>query len=346
LGVTASPARTDGRGLGIASGGVFDCMVEGPQACDLTADGYIKPIRVFAPATSPDLSGIKLRGGDYEKGALAEIMGKPTITGCAIDHYARLCPGWPAVAFCVSVQHAKDTAASFRASGWRSVAAYGDMSQEDRDAALGGLVTGEVQVLAVCDLISEGLDIPGIAAVIFLRATRSLINLVQWTGRGTRPVYAPGFDLSTTEGRKAAIAASKYPCCFVLDHAGVTLSLGMPDEKREWSLEGRPKRESAPPVKQCPSCFCVHSPVNACPECGHSYEAEIKAAREIEIVAGQLEEINAQKIAAIRQTPLANLLTGRETREQLEEIRKAKKYHPRWTFHVLNERRRVRSAAA
>lgn len=343
--VTATPERLDGKGLGLTSGGCCDDLVIGPSSGALIREGYLTPVKVFAPATGPDLSGIRVKMGDYEKAGLAAVMGAPTIVGDAVAHYAKHAPGKPAIVFCVHVQHAHDVAKAFRAAGWRAVAADGSMSGPDRDAALGGLATGAVQVLCVCDLISEGLDIPGVSVVILLRATKSLVNFLQWIGRGLRPVYPSGADLSTADSRRAAIAASDKPHCLVLDHAGCSLNHGMPDAEREWSLAGRPPKQQAAPTRQCPECFAIFSPAAACPECGHSFAAEIKAARELEVIAGELEEINAAKIEALRKTPLARLLTGRETMAELLEIQKAKGYKPGWARYVMFERREQRERA-
>jgi DNA repair protein RadD len=336
--VTATPERLDGRGLGITAGGCCDAMVIGPSSGALIREGYLTPIRVFAPPTGPDLSGVKIRMGDYEKAGLAAAMSAPTLVGDAVEHYARHAPGKPSVAFCVSVEHARGVAQTFRAAGWRAVAADGSMATAERDAALGGLATGTVQVLCVCDLVSEGLDIPGISVVIILRATRSLVNFLQWIGRGLRPVYSPGFDMETSDGRMASIAASEKPHCLVLDHAGCTLTHGMPDADRDWSLDGRPKKQKAPPTKQCPECFAIHAPAPECPVCGHSYESEIKEAREMQVVAGQLAEIDAAALARLKSAPLHALLKTATTREDLEKIRKARGYKAGWIRHVLRER--------
>jgi DNA repair protein RadD len=327
LGVTATPERGDGRGLGITAGGVFDTLVTGPSVRWLTDNGYLAPARVFAPAHAPDLSGVAIRMGDYDRGGLSDAMNKPTITGDAEAHYRKHLNGAPAIVFCVDVQHAKDVAAAFAKMGWRATAADGSMKAPERDAAIGGLATGAVQVLCTCDLISEGLDVPAVSGVILLRSTKSLGLFLQQVGRGLR--MAPG---------KSHLV--------VLDHAGCTLRHGMPDEERTWSLEGRPKKEQAPPTRQCPTCFAIFSPASVCPECGHSFESEIKAARELEVIAGELEEINAARLDALRRTPLAQLLTGRETLSELMEIQKTKGYKQGWAFHVIRERRERRGAAA
>jgi len=329
LGVTATPQRMDGLGLGISAGGPFDEMVLGPTVADLIAGGYLTPTRVFAPAEAPDLRGIKTRGGDYETGALADAMSKPQVVGCAVGHYQHHAAGLPAILFSPSVAHAEATAEAFRAAGVRAVAASGSTPAAERDAAIAGLGDGRVQVLCSCDLISEGLDVPAVGAVILLRPTKSLGLFLQQVGRGLRP--APG---------KTHLV--------VLDHAGNTLTHGMPEALREWSLEGRKKgraTEKEPPVRQCPSCYAVHAPAAACPECGHVYAAAA-ATREVQQVDGQLAEVDAERIEQLRKAPLRDLLRPGQTRAELAEIAKAKGFKPGWIWHRMQEAKQAGAAAA
>lgn len=327
LGVTATPERGDGRGLGITAGGVFDDIVIGPTVRELIDGGYLVKSKVFAPAHSPDLSGVRTRMGEYAADDLAAVMKAPSITGEATSHYAKYAPGKPAIAFCVSVDHAKVTAATFRAAGWRAVAVDGTTPAPERYAAIGGLSNGSVQVLCTCSLVDEGLDVTSVGAIILLSPTKSLGRHMQRVGRGLRP----------EAGKENLI---------LLDHAGSTFVFGMPDEDREWSLDGRPKKEQAPATKQCKECFAIFSRASVCPECGHSTASEDNAARELEVIAGELEEINAAKLDAMRKTPLDKLLTGRETLDELHQIQKAKGYKSGWALHVIRERRERRSVAA
>ena len=318
LGVTATPERLDGKGLGVEAGGCFDAMVLGPAVGDLIEGGYLTPARVFAPAEAPDLSAVKTVRGDYDAGALADEMGKPQIVGNAVEHYARHAAGLPAILFSPSVAHAEATAAAFRDAGWRAVAASGATPAAERDAAIAGLATGAVQVLCSCDLISEGLDVPAVGAVILLRPTKSLGLYLQQVGRGLRPMA----------GKSALV---------VLDHAGNTLRHGMPDAARAWSLAGRErkgKREAGEieAARQCPTCFAVHAPAPECPECGHAYEA---ASREIKHVEGSLAEIDGSRLAALRAMPLRDALRDARTPDALELVRKARGYKPGWTRHIL-----------
>jgi DNA repair protein RadD len=327
LGVTATPERLDGRGLGVEAGGCFDALVLGPTVADLVGGGFLTPTRIFAPAEAPDLSGIRTRGGDFDAGALADAMAAPKLVGDAVEHYQKHAAGLPAILFSPSVAHAEAMAEAFRAAGWRAVAASGDTEASKRDAAIAGLATGAVQVLCSCDLISEGLDVPAVGAVILMRPTKSLGLYLQQVGRGLRP--APGKTHLT-----------------VLDHAGNTLRHGPPEIPREWSLAGRPKRkktdEDVPPARQCPECFAVHAPAPACPECGFCYPVK---SREIEHVAGDLQDVTDTMAARWgRHRPLSQVLHEAKD-EDLPAIARARGYKPGWAFH-MRQRRAERRAGA
>lgn len=168
LGVTATPCRLDGKGLG----DVFDVLVEGPTIRDLIDQGNLVQPKVYAPPTSIDLSNVHRRGGDFVASELAEAMDKPVITGDAVAHYRRLCAGMPGIAFCASVAHAEHVAAEFRRSGISAACVHGGMDDGERDR----LILGHgrtVQVLTSCDLISEGTDTVAAQAALLLRPTES-----------------------------------------------------------------------------------------------------------------------------------------------------------------------------
>ncbi|MGI9159630.1 MAG: DEAD/DEAH box helicase family protein, partial [Saprospiraceae bacterium] len=117
LGVTATPVRGDGLGLGIIAGGVYDTLIMGPTVAELIAGGYLVKPAIYVPKDRVDLTGIRTRMGDYDKAELETRMDKPQITGNAVEHYRRTLDGLPAVAFCVSVQHAQHVAAEFQRAG-------------------------------------------------------------------------------------------------------------------------------------------------------------------------------------------------------------------------------------
>lgn len=326
MGVTATPERLDGKGLGVEAGGCFDALIMGPAVLDLMEAGFLSPTRVFAPAEAPDLGGIRTVAGDYAQAALGEAMQRPKIVGDAIAHYAKYAEGQPAILFSPSVAHADTMAAAFRAAGYRAASASGATPAPERDAAIAGLATGAVQILCSCDLISEGLDVPAVGCVILMRPTKSLGLYLQQVGRGLRP--APG---------KSHL--------IVLDHAGNSLTHGMIEQPRDWSLAGRKKGQEAPAAKQCPSCYAVHAPASVCPSCGHSY-AEARDAsgggrEEPMQVDGELAEVDREKIEGIRNAKLADLLKLATSEKDLREIAKARGFKPGWVRHVLTAKHRA-----
>lgn len=329
--VTATPERLDGRGLKE----VCSKLVLGPSIADLIADGYlIEPIP-YGPKRALDLSGVRTSMGEYNLRELADAMDRRQITGDALEHYRDLCPGAPAIAFCVSIKHAEDVAAEFAAAGFRAADVHSKMPQSEIWRRIGGLSDGSVQVLTSCDLISEGTDVPRVSAIIGLRPTQSRAVYLQQIGRGLRPVYTPGIDLSSRAGRLAAIAQSEKPRCLVIDHAGNTFRFGSADEERDWSLDGRPKRGSSGvagiAIRQCPKCFICHKPAPVCPACGHVYIAE---AREPEQVDGRLAPIDKAALKRAR----TEMIRGAGSYSDLKDVARRLGYHPTWAYRIAIQR--------
>lgn len=327
LGVTATPVRGDGLGLGVNVGGVYDDLIQGPQIGELIEMGFLVRPVVYAPRERLDLTGLRTTAGDWNKKQLADRTDTRAVTGSAVEHYSKICPHEPNVVFCVSVAHAEHVANEFRAAGYRAFSADGSMPDEQRQRLLNGLGDGSVEVLTTCDLISEGTDIPAIACATLLRATQSTGLFIQQVGRALRP--APG--------KSRAV---------ILDHVGNVLTHGLPDEDRYWSLDGdapsRKKKadedEDAVKVKQCPECFAVHlRSLPACTECGYVYPPP--QGREVKQVDGELAEVTDQHRKAISR--LKNSEVGRaRTLEDLQKIALERGYNPRWAEHVYNSRQK------
>jgi superfamily II DNA or RNA helicase len=177
---------------------MFDDMVNGPTVAELTELGFLSPADVYAPS-KPDLANVRTRAGDYALNDLESAMDKPSITGNAVTHYRRLADGKRAIAFCVSVKHAKEVAKEFRSAGYEAHHVDGGMKEADRDSVLKRFELGEVQILTSCDLVSEGFDLPAVEVAIMLRPTKSLSLYLQQAGPSDG-VSHPGFVRSTTGG--------------------------------------------------------------------------------------------------------------------------------------------------
>ena len=315
VGVTATPSRLDGRGLGSH----FSTLVSGPSVEQLTKLGFLSQHRVFAPPVIADLSNVKTRAGDYANDQLSQAMDRPTITGDAISHYRRLADGLPAIAFCCSIAHATSVCEAFNAAGYRAKLVTGKMKMEERDEAISGLADGRTQILCSVDVVSEGTDVPAVSAAILLRPTQSEALYLQQVGRILRP--QPG---------KIAI---------VLDHVGSTLKHGFVDDVRAWSLNSKPKRkkndEPAPSVRQCPMCFAAFKPQPVCPMCGHKFP--VKPKRQLTQREGELREMRRQE--AIERREKRQEIGRARTLPELLALAKKKGYKPGWAYKIFYGRK-------
>lgn len=306
LGLTATPARLDGRGLRE----MFDTLVQSCDTADLQRQGLLVPIRYYAPSR-PDLAGIRTVAGEYAQGELADRMNRPSITGDAVAHYRKLAHGRPCVVFCTSVRHAEDTADAFRQAGYRATAISGETATDERTGALERLRSGDLDVVVNCQLWVAGVDCPIIGCVILLAPTKSVTKYLQSIGRGLRT--APG---------KADLV--------VLDHAGNAFTHGLPTEPREWNLDGAPKKpklqdDEVEPVRQCERCYFVHAPAPVCPSCGHVHPVK---ERKLNQQAGDLEELTAIKREKRQQVGRARTISD------LIAIAKERNYAMGWVYQM------------
>jgi len=326
LGVTATPARLDGRGLGRHCGGVFDELIVGPSIAELIEGGFLVPPRVFASPRHLNLSGVRTRAGDFASDQLDRVMRQREIVGDAVAHYARTCPGVPAIAFCVSIEHATQVAQQFSAAGWRARRIDGTMPDVERAAVVAALAEGDLDVMVSVDLVSEGFDVPACGAAILMRPTQSETLFLQQVGRALRP--APG---------KA--------CAFILDHAGNVARHGLPQEVREWTLDGRRAREAAPELKQCPNCYAMLPRLTqTCPECEYYFDEHVRAESstgrgELNQVDGELIELTPEIIEQHR-AQRRREVEGAQSREELMRIARQRGYNPRWVDHIMAARGR------
>lgn len=359
LGVTATPQRLDGRGLDDA----FDTMVLGPTVKTLISAKHLASYRYLSPPRVANLSKIKTKMGDFDTAESAAEMSKPVVVGDAVEHYVRHLAGRPAIAFCVTVEHAELVAEAFTAAGVRSASVDGTMDPGTRRDRIEGIGNGRYQVLTSCALISEGLDIPVVAGAILLRPTKSLAMFLQQVGRALRPKEDGSYAI-------------------ILDHVGNVERFGLPDRDRPWSLKGKVKSEVS--TTTCEVCFRVFDTApnwkkeaqcgfdemlkelpeherpeairvaNVLPdgmpaEC--AIRASVKGASEgvelPEIVDGDLEERVeipesdwhiGYDLVLSRGDRWRELLKLADTREKLEQISRARGYKKGWVSHVLRER--------
>ena len=268
LGFTATPWRTDGRGLGR----LYDELVVVASIPELVGDGFLVPTRVYSHPHKPDLSKVRTTGGDYNLDDLARLMDDGVLLGDLVEHYRLRGGDAPAFYFAVSVDHSKHIAETFNAAGIPAAHVDGNTPGDERAAALEGLRSGRFKVVSNCGVFTEGTDVPNVKVIGLVRPTKSRALAFQMAGRGMRP-------------------SSTGPACIVLDHAGVVQAHGHPMEPQDYSLEDAKKKKGTgvASTKTCPTCGLeLPAGVTRC-ECGHVFErAEREALTE---VPGQLVEI-------------------------------------------------------
>jgi DNA repair protein RadD len=317
LGVTATPARLDGKGLGIAAGGCFDDLVIGPSTATLIRDGYLCPVRCFAPAKRLDLTGVRVVAGDYVREELAFVVNTGAITADCIAEYRQRADHQPCLVFCCTVAHAVAVAAAFGAAGYRSHCVDGETPKAERDALITGLATGHVEVLTSCALIDEGLDVPAVGCVILLRPTKSLVLHRQQIGRGMRVAEA-----------KAAL--------IVLDHVGNVITHGLPETEPRWSLAGVEKKPGDAPVWTCPDCGAVNPIGRRICACG--YEKPTPTPRDLpDAIPGELAELTPERLARARRMSYGTMMRTRLSEAELRAFARARGYKRGWVLHRLRE---------
>ena len=314
IGVTATPERLDGKGLGA----MFDRMVMGPSVQWLIDNGFLAQPVYYAPREVVDLSQVHTVAGDFDRSEAEEIVDTPRITGDAVTHYVRFCNRQRAVAFCISVAHAQHVADTFNSCGIPSASIDGTLDPEVRKQRVEDLTSGKILVLTSCELISEGFDLPAVNAAILLRPTHSLSMHLQQVGRALRPY----------PGKTNAI---------ILDHVGNCLRHGLAEQERDWDLSGREKRlkkSSLVETKQCSKCFAIFAGT-VCPQCGSQREI---AVREIEEVDGELQRLSIEDISKKREERREE---GKcKTLDDFRALAKLRGYKLGWAFFRWQARQR------
>ncbi|MGN0592019.1 MAG: DEAD/DEAH box helicase [Ruminococcus sp.] len=314
VGVTATPVRIDGSGLG----DVNDDLIIGVSAKWLIANNCLAPYDYYAPEGT-DMSSLHVKNGEYDMKEAEKLLDENCIYGDAINHYKKLADGMKAVCYCVSVRYSEMMAEQFTGAGIPAAHIDGATPKAKRDKIISDFREGKILILCNVDLISEGFDVPDCGCVILLRPTKSLTLYIQQAMRCMR----------YQDGKRAVI----------LDHVGNVRHFGMPDDDREWSLETVKKQVPDFQIIACEKCYFTFpkykangKPYTYCPKCGELLkppkEAPEKKDRE------PLEESGAelQKVTEVHVIPAMPSMC--RTVKDLTLYAKAKGYKQGWVYHT------------
>jgi superfamily II DNA or RNA helicase len=196
LGLTATPERGDGIDVRSFFGGRTAAEL---RLWDALEQNLLSPFHYFGIYDGTDLEAMQWRRGGYDLAQLTGLYtGDDARTRIVIDQLRDKITDvatMRALGFCVSVEHARYMAEKFVRAGIAARAVVGLDDSVDRRAALAALRDGDVNVLFTVDLFNEGLDIPVVDTVLFLRPTESATVFLQQLGRGLR--LAPGKSVLT-----------------------------------------------------------------------------------------------------------------------------------------------------
>ncbi len=254
LGVTATPRRLDKKGLGRHADGVFDCMVVGPSAKWGIQQGYLCKYKIAIPKSDYQKYLKKAsEGSDYSKESMVEASNKSQIVGDVVENYRKFADGKQAIVFATDVITGQKLESKFKLESIKAKFLCAESSDKERLDSMIDYRDRRTQVLINVDLFDEGLDVPGIECVIQARPTKSLSKYLQMCGRGLRP-------------------AKDKPHLILIDHVGNVTEHGLPDEKREWTLDRIvKKREKVNFIRICHNIECnapYDRTLSACPWCG------------------------------------------------------------------------------
>lgn len=186
LGLTATPERMDGRNI------YAICDYNVPfelSLFDAINKGMLVPFHYYGVYDDTNYSDIHLVRGKYSDQDLnRKYIGNTKRINCIVKHYKKY-HSQRAIGFCATREHAENMADAFNNKKIPSVSVYSNAEgpyAEARDVAINRLKKGEIQVIFVVDMFNEGVDIPALDMVMFLRPTESPTIFLQQLGRGLR----------------------------------------------------------------------------------------------------------------------------------------------------------------
>ena len=243
------------------------------------AEGYLAVLTSKRTATQLDVTGVKITAGDYNQKQLAEAVDKIEVTREALKEavaYGHDRISW--ICFATSIEHVIHITDMLNDEfGIPSVAIHSKMTSDERDAAIQDFKDMKYRCAVNMMVLSTGTNIPQLDMLIDLAPTTSTSRYLQRYGRLTRPVYAKGYDLSTTQGRLDAIAnGTKSRGALCLDFAGTVSKLGCINDPVIPRKKGESKGGTAP-VRTCDVCQTIsHPSVRECPCCGKEFPIQVK----------------------------------------------------------------------
>lgn len=326
IGLTATPARLDGKPLGE----IFDRLIVGVDYSYLITNHFLVDYDYFSPDLNFDFSKWKLKSGDFDTTDNAYHLDKKAIYGNILKY---LDTNKKTIIYSPTVDYSKKLEAQINEFFKCSVAREfnGKTPQNERDKIIDDFKNNRIKILINVDLIGEGFNVPSCDCVFLLRATQSLTLYIQQAGRALRS------DPQNPNKRAS-----------IFDFVGNIYRFGFPDTPRAWSLfialKNTHKHETVHDsllIKTCPNCLRSFMPSQMlvgrlCPFCNTYIQLN---KREVQIQ-------DKKELALIKKSQLIENRKERgrcRTFQQLKKLGEEKGYkHPaQWAFYVLKNRKQI-----
>jgi DNA repair protein RadD len=271
VGTTATPFRLDSGRMDEGEGALFQGIAYDYSIKAAMEEGYLTPVVTRSTKTHFDVSKVGTRGGEFIAGELERAVDTEALNEAIVDEVIERAAGrrsW--LLFCTGVKHATHIRDLVRARGFTCETITAKTPKDERRQIIADFKAGKITALASMNVLTTGFNAPGVDLLAILRPTKSAGLYIQMVGRGTRNVYAPGYDLTTREGRLAAIKNGPKPDCLVLDF-GQNIERFGPIDLIEVK---KPKKgeDGEAPVKVCPDCErYVPAGARVCPYCAHQF---------------------------------------------------------------------------
>ena len=316
IGATATPHRDKNM---VSMDDFYEHMEEVAKVSQLIDLGYLcKPKSFGVPV---DLSGVKMKGDDYDGTALGDMYNETKLFEGVYDNYQKLTPGKKALIFASNIDSSKNLVNDFVEKGLPCRHLDSNMSNKEREEILDWFKSTDNALLSNVGILNTGFDCKTIEVVILYRATKSLPLFLQMVGRGSR----------TIKGVKDTF--------YILDFGNNIKTHGFWQQDRVWSLAKKKKKKTdgMAPVKECPDKDCGYiNPIQAkfCEECGAEFVVKLTEKEKIFV---ELQEMTPGQIKDMALT--ADF-------ETLENIQEARGYSKGWIFHQLRTEEDLKKYAA
>ena len=258
FGVTATPNRSDGKGLRDIFSNVCDQISLG----ELIRSGHLVTPRTFVMdvGVKQQLSGVKKLGSDFDMNAVEQIMNQRPINSAVVDKWLEKGENRQTVVFCSTVRHAETVTDEFKEKGIKAATITGQLSSLERATILEHYAQGDLTVIVNVQVLTEGWDHPPTSCVVLLRPSSAKSTMIQMVGRGLRTINSEDYpDLIKND-------------CIILDFGTSSILHGKLEQDVNLdSIEA----EGIALTMTCPECDAqVPLASSECPICGHNFRKE------------------------------------------------------------------------